>query len=139
MSIDAYIIAKAHRKIHIDLVRRFNDVEVYFAMGEDSEMMSREVVSLPSGNQMRLQTANFGESRMGLFYASEDDARLGPRFAGMPLIGAARVVCNSRDIDGLLLQSSADAWVCFLKQELREVVGQERDRVLYKSFDPPFS
>lgn len=30
MSVDSYIIANADHKIDIDLVRRFNDVEVFF-------------------------------------------------------------------------------------------------------------
>lgn len=137
MSVDSYIIANADHKIDIDLVRRFNDVEVFFPMKDDFEMTQGGAVSPSSGKQIQLQTANFEKSKMGLFYASKDDARLGPRFAGIPLISAARVVCNSHEIDGLLLQSSSDAWVCFLKQQLREVMGQVRDRVFHKSFDLP--
>lgn len=135
MSVDSYIIANAGRKIDIDFVRRFSDVEVFFPAENDLEMAQGDTVILSSGKQIQLQTANFEKSKMGLFYASKDDARLGPRFAGIPLISAARVVCNSHEIDGLLLQSSADAWVCFLKQQLREVMGQVRDRVFHKSFD----
>jgi hypothetical protein len=139
MNLDEYIIFNADRQIESDFLRRFSDVEVFFVLPTDIEVTQKGAIDFSTDGQMQLQTANFEKTKMGLFYASKNDARLGSRFAGIPLIGAARVVCHSHGIDGLFVQSSADAWVCFLKQQLREVIGQVRDRVFYKSFEPPLS
>lgn len=118
-----------------DVLRRFQGVEVFFPLQDDVNVLGPVPSEAMAGIRIKLQTANLEAGKMALFYVSRDDARLGDRFAGIPLALAARAVCNERGMDGLLLQGSSDAWICFSKQKLLEVIGQLRDQVVYKNFE----
>ncbi len=117
-----------------EILRRYQDAEVYFPLRGDFVTEGSAHPEIVGGNRIDLQTANLEDGKMALFYASRDDARLGDRFAGVPLAIAARMVCNEQAMDGLLLQGSADAWVCFPKQKLLKIIVQLRDRVAFKNF-----
>lgn len=137
MNLNEYIIQNAGLEIDGGFIRRFSESEIFFALDvmtkQDSQIGSDVSIGLP----LAMQTANFNFGKMGLFYATVEDSRLGSQFVGIPLIKAARMVCDSVDVDGILVQSSVDAWVAVQKKELREVIGQVRDRVFYKDFSKP--
>lgn len=137
MTLNEYIIENADRGGDEGFVRRFSNSEVFFSVDAAAIGASEGPVNVPPGMGLRLQIAKLDIGRMGLFYASRDDARLGEKFAGMPLIRAAQMVCDLPDVDGILIQSDGDAWFVARKEALREVIGQVRDDVFYKDFSKP--
>jgi len=137
MTLNEYIIKNASHGADDGFFRRFNNAEVFFSLDLSATAMPDGPVRMPSDTEFRLQIAKLDIGCMGVFYASKDDARLGKKFAGMPLIKAVQTVCNSADMDGILLQSNSDAWFVARKETLREVIGQVRDNVFYREFSSP--
>lgn len=116
MNLNEYIVQNAGLEIDEGFIRRFSDSEVFFTLDvvktQDSQITSAAQVGQP----LVMQTANFNSGKMGLCYATAEDSRLGSKFAGIHLIKAARMVCDSVDVDGILVQSSVDAWVVVQKK-----------------------
>jgi hypothetical protein len=137
MTLNEYIVENAGRGADESFLRRFNSAEVFFALDSAAIEAPDGPMSASSGTEIKLQIAKLDIGRMGLFYASKDDARLGEKFAGMPLIRAAQMVCDLSSVDGMLLQSDGDAWFVARKEALREVIGQVRDDVFYQGFSKP--
>ena len=137
MDLNEYIVQNAGREIDEGFIRRFSESEVFFTLDAALPRNLQTTSTVPAGQPLVMQTANFNFGKMGLFYTTREDSRLGSQFAGIALIKAARMVCDSVDVDGILLQSSVDAWVVVQKKKLREVIGQVRDRVFYKDFSKP--
>ena len=131
MTLNEYIIKAGHGADE-SFLRRFNTAEVFFPLDLSATAMPDGPVRMPSDTKLRLQIAKLDVGRMGVFYASKDDVRLGRKFAGMPLIKAVQTVCDSADMDGILLQSNDDAWFAARKETLREAMGQARDEVFYR-------
>lgn len=138
MTLDEYIIRNAERGGDEGFLRRFNTAEVFFSLDSQGREELQETASVSSEAGLSLQVVTLDIGRMGLFYATKDDRRLNDRFAGMPLIRAAQMVCDLPDVDGMLIQSSGDAWFVARKAALQETIGQVRDQVFFKDFpDPP--
>lgn len=134
MTLNEYIIENASRGADDSFFRRFNKAEVFFSLDLSTAAMTDGPMHMPADTGFRLQIAKLDIGRMGVFYTSKDDTRLGKKFAGLPLIRAAQIVCDSADIDGILLQGDGDAWFVARKEVLREVIGQVRDDVFYREF-----
>jgi hypothetical protein len=134
MTLDEYIIESAVRGADESFLRKFSNAEIFFSIQSHDLSKLEGPIDVPAGADLRLQLAKLDIGQMGLFYASKSDSRLGEKFAGMPLARAVKMVCDLPSIDGMLIQSSSDAWFVARSETLRGVVGQVRDSVLYKEF-----
>ncbi|RNF85017.1 hypothetical protein EER27_04300 [Lysobacter psychrotolerans] len=137
MTLNECIIESTDREADAGFFRRFSNSDVFSSVDATAIAACRGSLDAPSGMGLRLQIANIDLGRIGLFYTSMDDVRLGEEFTGMPLIRAAQTVCDLPEVDGMLIQSDGDAWVIARKEALREVIGQVRDDVFYKDFSKP--
>jgi hypothetical protein len=124
MTLNDYIIENVDKLTEENFIRNFANSEVFFPLTGHAAGLPVGDVLVGSDDQIRLQLADFDAGVMVVFYASKTDSRIsGRRFAGMPLINAASMVCELPEVDGILLQSDSTAWIAVLKEELREIVG----------------
>lgn len=124
MNLNEYIVQNAGREIDESFIRRFSESEVFFTLDVVLPQNFQPTSTVPAGQPLVMQTANFNFGKMGLFYATREDSRLGSQFAGIALIKAARMVCDSADVDGILVQSSVDAWVVVQKKSYVKSLGR---------------
>jgi hypothetical protein len=122
MTLDDYIIANAGRGDEGSFLREFAESEVFFALAESPQHLPDGAATVKPGAELRLQFVKLEAGQLGLFYASKSDPRLGKRYGGMPLMRAAELICQLQGIDGMLIQSSTDAWFGCLKDALRGFV-----------------
>lgn len=126
MPLNDYIIENVGKVADASFIRDFIDSEVYFSVTDPAHEFPDRDFMVGDDDEVRLQLADFDGVRMGVFYASKEDSRLGERFAGMPLIHAAIMICDAPEIDGILLQSESTAWIAVPEEELREVIQPVR-------------
>ncbi|XVJ69143.1 MAG: hypothetical protein HEQ39_05510 [Rhizobacter sp.] len=127
MKFNDYIIAHADKGVSDEnFLRTFGQEEVFFSIDEPDTQLKDGPLEASPGADVRLQLAKLDIGPMALFYASRGDRRLSQRFAGMPLIRAAQMICATPEVEGLLIQSDADAWLVVRKDALHQVVGQIR-------------
>lgn len=122
MPLNDYIIDNVGKVTDAGFIRDFIDTEVYFGVADPAHEFPDGDFIVGHDDEIRLQLADFDGVRMGVFYASKEDSRLGQRFAGMPLIRAAIMICDAPGIDGILLQSESTAWIAVPEEELREAI-----------------
>jgi hypothetical protein len=79
-------------------------------------------------SKLRMQFVDTEHGRMGLFYASKEDARLGGNFAGMKVIDAARMMHQSPGIDGMIVYGKSDAWLAFNTDNLQNFLSARLDQ-----------
>lgn len=126
MDLNEYIIENAARGGDDSFIRDFHKSEIFFAIDSIPEGLPGNRI-LQSDMDIKLETATLPVGRMGLFYATKGDARLGQAYAGLPLLQAVDMIVDDMpDLDGMLIQSSGDAWFAIPKQTLRTVRGQIR-------------
>lgn len=130
MTLNEYIIEHSDRGAGEDFLHRFSKTEVFFSLPDASRDLADGLMEFERDTEMALQIATLDVGRMAIFYASKNDPRLTERFAGMPLIRAAQLVCDLSQVDGMLLQSEGSAWFVARKEALRRTIGQVRDDVL---------
>jgi hypothetical protein len=127
MKLNDYVIAHANEGSSNDnFLRAFGQDEVFFSIEEPSPQLKDGPLETSPGAQVKLQFAKLDIGATALFYASRSDHRLSERFAGMPLMKAAQMVCSIPEVEGLLLQSDADAWLVVRKEALRQLISQAR-------------
>jgi hypothetical protein len=127
MKLNDYIIAHADQgNSDENFLLAFGQEEVFFSIAEPSPQLKDGSLKTSPDAEVRLQLAKLDVGPMALFYASNGDRRLSERFAGMPLMRAAQMVSSIPEVEGLLLQSDADAWLVVRKEALRQLVGQVR-------------
>jgi hypothetical protein len=126
MTLNEYIISHADRGGDESFLRQFGAVDVYFSIQDPPAQLQVGPLTASQGVQLQVPVAKLDIGSMAVFYASKQDARLSDRFAGMPLVRAAQMVCAMPHVDGMLIQSEGDAWFVALKEALRKVAGQIR-------------
>jgi hypothetical protein len=126
VTLNEYIIANADRGGDEGFLRQFGSTELFFSIDVPNDQLKDGPLTMSSNVELNLQLAKLDIGRMALFYASKQDTRLSKRFAGIPLIRAAEIVCNARDLDGMLIQSDGDAWFVAKKDTLRNITGMRR-------------
>ena len=124
MNLNEYIIENADRGGDESFLRRFSNVEVFFSLADSVAQLPDGLMQVAADAEIKLKVAILDIGRFGVFYASKDDDSLAGRFAGMPLIRAAQMVCDLPEVDGMLIQSDADAWFVAKKEALRKVIGE---------------
>lgn len=120
MNLDDYIAASIGTSIPNDFLVEYKDLEIYFPLG-NSELEDGSV-HLPPGDGLEVKIVEGDGLKLMLFYALRQDQRLGKKFAGIPLCRAAQLVVEFQGVDGMLLQSSGDAWIVVKKEALMEIV-----------------
>lgn len=125
MTLNEYIKENAGRAGSDSFLREFSSTELFFCIEAPRADLADGPLEASEGAEVRLQIAQLDSGRMALFYASRKDGRLSERFAGIPLIGAAEMICDRSDLDGILIQSDSDAWFVARKEALRNLLDQE--------------
>lgn len=126
MDLNEYIIQNATRGGDDSFIREFHKSEIFFAIEAIPEGLTGNRI-LQSDMDIKLETATLPVGRMGLFYATKGDQRMGAAYAGLPLLQAIDMIVDDMpDLDGMLIQSSSDAWFAIPKKTLRTVRGQIR-------------
>lgn len=128
MTLDEYIIANAGRETGPAFLRQFTDTEVFFALGDSTQGLPEGAATIEAGADLKLQLAKMAQGHLALFFASKTDPRLGKKYAGMPLFRAAEMVSQMKGVDGLLIQSSSNAWFGCLNEVLRGFVDEVGSR-----------
>lgn len=126
MTLNEYIIANADRGSNASFLREFGSADVFFTIDTPHDQLKDGPLTASPNVELKLEFAKLDIGRMALFYASKQDVRLTERFAGMPLIRAAEMVCGMPDVDGILIQSDRDTWFVAPKDVLRITLGQVR-------------
>ena len=126
MTLNEYIIANAHCGSDASFLREYSSVEVFFSIDAPHHRLKDGPLTASPNIELELEFAKLDIGRMALFYTSKQDVRLAKRFAGMPLIRAAEMICDMPNVDGMLIQSDQDAWLVARKDLLRTTLGQVR-------------
>lgn len=126
MTLNEYIIANAHQGSDERFLREYCSADLFFCIEGPVDQLKDGPLTASPDVEIRLQVAKLDIGRMAIFYASKGDARLSQRFAGMPLVRAAEMVCDMPEVDGMLIQSDGDAWLVARKDVLRNALGQMR-------------
>lgn len=79
-------------------------------------------------NTLKMQYVTMKHGRMGLFYASKEDARLGGHFSGMKVIDAARMMCQSPGVGGMVVYGKSDGWLAFNIENLQNFLSVPSSR-----------
>lgn len=126
MNLNDYIIVNADRGGDEQFLQMFAATDVFLSLVDPSDQLKDGPATASPGVEMKMQLVRLDIGRMALFYTSKKDARLSKRFAGLPLLRAAEMVCRMPEADGMLIQSDQDAWFVATKDALRAVVGRAR-------------
>jgi hypothetical protein len=129
---DYIIIADAQQDGAEKHLCKFGSTELYFSVDAPAIQAYDGTLTVTPGTEARIPVVSVDIGRVVLFFTSRQDARLRGRIAGMPLVEAAAMVCKMPDVDGVLIQSDAAAWIAVNKEAVRRLIdhiqGQSQKR-----------
>jgi hypothetical protein len=126
MNLNDHIIVNADKGGDERFLQTFAATDVFFSIVDPSDQLMDGPVTASPDVEIKVPLVRLDIGRMALFYTSRKDARLSERFAGLPLLRAAEMVCRMPEADGMLIQSDQDAWFVATKDALRSVLGRSR-------------
>lgn len=126
MALNDFVIANANKAGTENFLRTCGTEEIFFSIPEPQQGLKDGPLTVSQGAKMGVPIVQLEIGPVALFYTSRDDERLAERFAGMPLMRAAEMICKQPGVEGMLLQSSEDAWLVVPQEALRQLLSEAK-------------
>jgi hypothetical protein len=106
-----------------DFLRIFGSTEVYCKVEAPGHQLASGPVTTSRDLVLHMRTAKMKFGHMALFFASQEG--LSRPFGGLPLMKAVEMAYEMKGVDGLLIQSTGDAWFAVKKKGLKNTFDNQ--------------
>jgi hypothetical protein len=119
-----FIKEVAGRENNEDFLSDFAETELYFSIVSEHKNIPVGPLTTNLETSIKIRAVNLEGLKMALFFTSKGDSRLSSPFGGIKLTNAVKMVLKMPDIDGMLVQSDAEAWIAAENKALENAVGK---------------
>ena len=127
MSLNDVVIAGQNWSNSAQVLKEYYQDEIFFQLEDTLPSLPDGKVISSSEFQIQMQFVTIQGNNFSLFYTTKENTRLKKgQIGGVPLIAAIEMVFGVPSINGILLQSDKDAWVAIKKEELLNLLNNEK-------------
>ena len=127
MNLNSKIISTENWSNDSSFLREFLQEEVFFELDRNFDSLPDGTVITSNEHDIRMQFVRVENSSFSLFYTTKENPKLTKgKIGGVPMIAAIEMVLGVPEIDGLLIQSDASAWVAVKKGGLEDLLKSIR-------------